>query len=63
MALLSPILFTSPVLIGLGCLFLAILLNKVRNIGRREKGLPPRPPTIPIFGNMLQIPITQTKYQ
>jgi hypothetical protein len=36
---------------------------RLLQIGKREPGLPPGPPTIPIFGNMLQIPITQTEYQ
>jgi hypothetical protein len=36
---------------------------RLLQVGKREAGLPPGPPTVPIFGNMLQIPATQTEWQ
>lgn len=36
---------------------------RLLQIGKREPGLPPGPPTVPLFGNMLQIPATQTEWQ
>lgn len=38
--------------IGVVCLCLYPLLQ----IGRRPKGMPPGPPTVPVFGNLLQLP-------
>lgn len=37
-----------------------VLLYRLSQVGRRPKGLPPGPPTIPILGNIHQIP---KKYQ
>jgi len=31
---------------------------KLLRIGRRDPRLPPGPPTVPLFGNALQIPLT-----
>lgn len=42
---------------------LAVTLRKLLKIGSREPDLPPGPPTIPVFGNMLQVPSTQTEWQ
>jgi hypothetical protein len=42
---------------------ISFIVYRILKIGSREEGLPPGPPTVPIFGNMLQIPITQTERQ
>jgi hypothetical protein len=38
-------------------------LYRLLQFGKSESGLPPGPPTVPIFGNMLQMPATQTEWQ
>ncbi|KAH7412293.1 putative cytochrome P450 [Phaeosphaeria sp. MPI-PUGE-AT-0046c] len=47
------LLLVSLVLVGL-------LIYAGATIGRRERGLPPGPPTVPFLGNLLQIPTSRT---
>ena len=52
----------SPVLIvALLGIFFGVV--KIFSIGRRPKDLPPGPPTVPILGNMLQMPIRDPHIQ
>lgn len=37
---------------------LLIAMYRILSIGHRDKRLPPGPPTVPILGNIHQIPIT-----
>jgi hypothetical protein len=47
-----------------GCVVLsAVLVKKVLNIGRRPADIPPGPPTIPILGNLHQMPIDKPHLQ
>lgn len=39
-----------------GLMMLIVAVVKVTRIGRREPGLPPGPPTIPLLGNLLAFP-------
>jgi hypothetical protein len=41
----------------------AVLVKKVLNIGRRPADIPPGPPTIPILGNLHQMPIDKPHLQ
>jgi len=53
----------TPWIIAICTILVVAATYKILKIGSREPGLPPGPPTIPIFGNMLQIPTSQTEYQ
>ncbi|KAF4830407.1 Cytochrome P450 monooxygenase yanC [Colletotrichum tropicale] len=42
---------------------LAIIVFKLRNVGRRPKDYPPGPPTLPLIGNLHQMPSAQPHHQ
>jgi hypothetical protein len=47
-----------------GCVVLSVLfVKKVSNIGRRPADIPPGPPTIPILGNLHQMPTDKPHLQ
>lgn len=42
----------------LGYIFVAWLIYRLLQVGKRDSRLPPGPPTVPILGNAHQIPTT-----
>ncbi|KAL8290641.1 hypothetical protein RQP46_002899 [Phenoliferia psychrophenolica] len=48
----------SPAIVwALGASLLTLALQRLSQIGKREAGLPPGPPTTPVLGNILQVPM------
>jgi hypothetical protein len=48
----------------IGCVAMfTVFVNKVWNIGRRPADIPPGPPTLPILGNLHQMPIDKPHLQ
>lgn len=44
-------------------LIIAIIAFQLRNVGRRPKNYPPGPPTMPIIGNLHQMPQKNPHFQ
>lgn len=49
-----------PVFAGLAILAVFIAGYLVLSVGKRDKKLPPGPPTLPVLGNLHQIPTKRT---
>jgi cytochrome P450 len=51
--------YNGTTIFGVAAVSIVYLLHRLWKVGSREKGLPPGPPTVPLFGNMLQMPATR----
>jgi hypothetical protein len=54
-----PSSLSATILVGL----IAFLVLKLAGIGQRESGLPPGPPTVPLVGNILQLPLSRAHFR
>ncbi|KAI1503389.1 cytochrome P450 [Biscogniauxia marginata] len=52
----------SPLFLG-SSVVLLFILYKINTVGRRSKSMPPGPPTLPIIGNIHQIPTERSHFQ